>query len=235
MVNAEQQSQQVYGSSQADNSWYYSTGHEQINHTSSSQSTQHSQNFNRSSQLSTLLFAPLYPRTVPSTSSPNNENTRQVTTPLEDMYQPRWIRKEGKDREGWCSYCVEGKWLNLKHSNYAYHMLTRHGLCKAVGWQFEPPQTLHISQLNHTGNGGSGSGNTGNSNNGEQDVLHAYCQNCQRWIQLVGNPTVAVEHPRLTASWYSHAKECGVGVKIMDELIRWGIDDSGNQLVITFL
>lgn len=34
------------------------------------------------------------------------------------LYMPRWIRGDGKQREGWCGACRPGKWLSLKRSTY---------------------------------------------------------------------------------------------------------------------
>lgn len=34
------------------------------------------------------------------------------------LYMPRWIRGDGKEREGWCGACRPGKWLSLKRSTY---------------------------------------------------------------------------------------------------------------------
>jgi hypothetical protein len=34
------------------------------------------------------------------------------------LYMPRWIRGDGKKREGWCGACRPGKWLSLKRSTY---------------------------------------------------------------------------------------------------------------------
>lgn len=151
--------------------------------------------------LSILLFPSLGPNNPPAAISPDGSdkhNIRKVDVAKDDLYRPRWIRKEGSSREGWCGYCKPGVWANLKHSNYSYHLLTRHGLCKrAIGKQLEPPQGLRLlhCQSDH-------------DSNASVPILQAFCQHCHVYTQLSGNPTLPCDYQRLTASWYTHAKEC---------------------------
>ena len=142
--------------------------------------------------LSSRLFPVLSPTQPPSIPNPNRDNIRQVKVPLNDIYRPTYVSKEGSEREGRCRYCPT--WANLKHSNYAYHMLKRHGLCKAHSQQFEPPQTMQIVD--------------GGQEREGQRILVAWCAGCENKIQLAGNPDLESDFPRLTASWYSHVKGC---------------------------
>ena len=146
-------------------------------------------------QLTARLFPSLNIRRAPAIPIDNPEKIRQVKIPLDDDYRPEWIRKEGNEREGWCGYYERGTWANLKHSNYSYHMLRRHGICKALKRQFDPPQNLYMV----SDEDGSRPG---------PPVLYGLCHRCQQHIELTGNPTLECEFPRLAASWYSHCKDC---------------------------
>lgn len=55
-----------------------------------------------------------------------------------DLYTPRWVRKLGRKRQGWCSYCSQGSWHALKDSGWWYHQHFAHGVA-ASGKILERP------------------------------------------------------------------------------------------------
>ncbi|KAM0746554.1 hypothetical protein T439DRAFT_293860 [Meredithblackwellia eburnea MCA 4105] len=58
----------------------------------------------------------------------------------EDHYTPKWIRKTGQAREGWCSLCPgNGRWLQMKNSAFWYHRQFQHGVSSVSGHFFVPP------------------------------------------------------------------------------------------------
>lgn len=164
--------------------------------------------------LPSRLFPPLPSPAAPVVPTPNLDNIRQVKIPVHDLYRPLWIRKEGSEREGRCRYC--DTWSTLKTSNYSYHMLKRHGVCKAFGQQFPAPRDMQIVDAAAVAAAvtpiGARSDSSGNTNSKRiyqgQRVLLAWCEHCARGVQLAGNPDLERDFARLTASWYSHAKEC---------------------------
>ncbi|KAH0344741.1 hypothetical protein KCU81_g4636, partial [Aureobasidium melanogenum] len=96
------------------------------------------------------------------------------------LYMPRWIRGDGKQREGWCGACRPGKWLSLKRSTYWYHKNFCHGIT-VMGTPF--PRPTHTRAL------------------ADDKGWEGYCGSCNRWIVLNGGK-------KSHTSWFRHAYKC---------------------------
>ncbi|KAG9764841.1 hypothetical protein KCU73_g773, partial [Aureobasidium melanogenum] len=96
------------------------------------------------------------------------------------LYMPRWIRGDGKQREGWCGACRPGKWLSLKRSTYWYHKNFCHGIT-VMGTPFpRPTRTRALA---------------------DDKGWEGYCGSCNRWIVLNGGK-------KSHTSWFRHAYKC---------------------------
>ncbi|KEQ73678.1 hypothetical protein M436DRAFT_44654 [Aureobasidium namibiae CBS 147.97] len=93
------------------------------------------------------------------------------------LYMPRWIRGDGKQREGWCGACRPGKWLSLKRSTYWYHKNFCHGVT-VMGTPF--PRPTRIRAL------------------ADDKGWEGYCATCSKWIMLNGGK-------KSHTSWFRHA------------------------------
>lgn len=101
-----------------------------------------------------------------------------------DLYTPRWIRDEGAKRNGWCSLCEDGQWLQLKTSQYWYHVKGAHGINYHTGQIYDPPVQLRIY-------------------NDTCATTHGLCGQCGDWIKIV-----TPRRKRNFASWFRHAQKC---------------------------
>ncbi|KAI4723508.1 hypothetical protein E4T48_00220 [Aureobasidium sp. EXF-10727] len=96
------------------------------------------------------------------------------------LYMPRWIRGDGKQREGWCGSCRPGKWLSLKRSTYWYHKNFCHGIT-VMGTPFpRPARTRALA---------------------DDKGWEGYCRSCNKWIVLNGGK-------KSHTSWFRHAYKC---------------------------
>ncbi|KAI5243144.1 hypothetical protein E4T43_04345 [Aureobasidium subglaciale] len=96
------------------------------------------------------------------------------------LYMPRWIRGDGKQREGWCGQCRPGKWLSLKRSTYWYHKNFCHGIT-VMGTPFpRPTRTRALA---------------------EDKGWEGFCGSCRKWIVLNGGK-------KSHTSWFRHAYKC---------------------------
>ncbi|KAK6006100.1 hypothetical protein QM012_006510 [Aureobasidium pullulans] len=96
------------------------------------------------------------------------------------LYMPRWIRGDGKQREGWCGACRPGKWLSLKRSTYWYHKNFCHGIT-VTGTPFpRPTRTRALA---------------------DDKGWEGYCASCNEWIVLNGGK-------KSHTSWFRHAYKC---------------------------
>jgi hypothetical protein len=102
----------------------------------------------------------------------------------DDIYTPLWVRGEGINREGWCSLCDPGRWLNLKTSQYLYHMQNTHGVIQTSGLFCHPPVQLR----RHEDSVGTTEG---------------LCGNCEQWIAIC-----TVRKRRSFSAWFEHARKC---------------------------
>ncbi|KAI5197217.1 hypothetical protein E4T39_07373 [Aureobasidium subglaciale] len=96
------------------------------------------------------------------------------------LYMPRWIRGDGKQREGWCGQCRPGKWLSLKRSTYWYHKNFCHGIT-VMGTPFpRPTRTRALA---------------------DDKGWEGFCGSCRKWIVLNGGK-------KSHTSWFRHAYKC---------------------------
>ena len=96
-----------------------------------------------------------------------------------DLYTPRWIRGQGKEREGWCGICKPGKWLILKTSAFWYDKSFMHGISAPTGKPFAEPVEMRRSECN-------------------PEVWEGCCGGCGEWVQMVS-------HKRKGTTWFRHA------------------------------
>lgn len=133
--------------------------------------------------------------TTPYSSPPSTDfkSTNTVDMPRKqlekrrgqlDLYTPVYIRGEGMSREGWCRFCSPGCWLNLKTSQYLYHLQNAHGICQITGQVCTPPLQLRIY---HDGS----------------QVTDGLCGTCHQWITIG-----TARRRRNFSSWFEHARKC---------------------------
>lgn len=101
-----------------------------------------------------------------------------------DIYTPLWVRGDGISREGWCSLCSPGRWLNLKTSQYLYHLQNTHGVIQTTGRFCPPPLQLRV----HDDSAGTTEG---------------WCGDCHQWIAIC-----TVRKRRSFSAWFEHARKC---------------------------
>jgi len=90
------------------------------------------------------MALPLPTSSAAVAAAPPREQQRRWA---EDGYTPRWVRKDGKAKEGWCALCPgAGKWLCLKNSEYWYHRQFHHGISSVSGRPFLPPYEVRQVQ-----------------------------------------------------------------------------------------
>lgn len=101
-----------------------------------------------------------------------------------DLYTPRWVRGDGPAREGFCSLCEEGSWLQLKTSQYWYHVRFTHGVNSNTGKIYDPPLRLRICDdpLSST---------------------YGFCGECHQWIAIC-----TPRRKRCFTPWFKHAHAC---------------------------
>lgn len=101
-----------------------------------------------------------------------------------DLYTPRWVRGEGTGREGWCSLCDVGSWMQLKTSQYWYHVRFTHGVNSNTGCIYDPPLQLRICDDSF--------GST-----------FGLCGECGEWV-----PICTPRRKRSFTAWFKHAHKC---------------------------
>lgn len=102
----------------------------------------------------------------------------------EDIYTPLWVRGDGISREGWCSLCNPGRWLNLKTSQYLYHLQNTHGVIQTTGRFCPPPLQLRV-------------------HNDSVGTTEGWCGDCQQWISIC-----TIRKRRSFSSWFEHSRKC---------------------------
>ena len=95
-----------------------------------------------------------------------------------DLYTPRFVRKEGKAREGWCGLCRPGRWLVLNNSAFWYDKSFIHGISAGSGQAWDGPSQLQIGR--------------------KAEVWEGLCGTCGQWIILAASKSGGV-------SWFRHA------------------------------
>ncbi|PWN31945.1 uncharacterized protein FA14DRAFT_127412, partial [Meira miltonrushii] len=98
-----------------------------------------------------------------------------------DLYTPRWVRGDGPAREGFCSLCEEGSWLQLKTSQYWYHVRFTHGVNSNTGKIYDPPLRLRICD-------------------DPMSSTYGFCGECHQWI-----PICTPRRKRCFTPWFKHA------------------------------
>ncbi|KAL8290031.1 hypothetical protein RQP46_002970 [Phenoliferia psychrophenolica] len=108
----------------------------------------------------------------------------------EDHYTPKWIRKTGHAREGWCAICPgEGKWLQMKNSAFWYHRQFQHGISSVSGHYFLPPV-----QTRTTASG---------------DKTEGQCHSCGSWVAYHDHRRANSSSPYKGPSlWFRHSANC---------------------------
>ncbi|KAF1344092.1 hypothetical protein BDV97DRAFT_274326, partial [Delphinella strobiligena] len=98
----------------------------------------------------------------------------QVIKNADDLYVPRWIRGQGKNREAWCGTC--DRWFSLKRSAYWYHQNFSHGIHRG-GYRYPQPIEIRRTMM--------------------QKAWDGLCGSCERWIPLGSSN-------KTDTSWYRH-------------------------------
>ncbi|PWN88447.1 hypothetical protein FA10DRAFT_233077, partial [Acaromyces ingoldii] len=98
-----------------------------------------------------------------------------------DLYTPRWVRGDGTAREAWCSLCEPGKWMQLKTSQYWYHVRGTHGVNSVTGKIYDPPLQLRCYD--------DAAGTT-----------LGLCGECNKWVAIC-----TAKRKRTFAAWFKHA------------------------------
>lgn len=101
-----------------------------------------------------------------------------------DLYTPRWVRGDGPAREGFCSLCEEGTWLQLKTSQYWYHVRFTHGVNSNTGKIYDPPLRLRICD-------------------DPMSSTFGFCGECHQWIAIC-----TPRRKRCFTAWFKHAHAC---------------------------
>ncbi|KAH0364539.1 hypothetical protein KCU65_g6701, partial [Aureobasidium melanogenum] len=123
------------------------------------------------------------------------------------LYMPRWIRGDGKQREGWCGACRPGKWLSLKRSTYWYHKNFCHGIT-VMGTPF--PRPIRTRAL------------------ADDKGWEGYCGSCNRWIVLNGGK-------KSHTSWFRHAYKLPWPEVRLPEILRIDVPQNEHDMVSTTL
>lgn len=101
-----------------------------------------------------------------------------------DLYTPRWVRGDGPAREGFCSLCEQGSWLQLKTSQYWYHVRFTHGVNSNTGKIYDPPLRLRICD-------------------DPLASIYGFCGECHQWIAIC-----TPRRKRSFTPWFRHAHAC---------------------------
>lgn len=111
-----------------------------------------------------------------ATSHPDVEliPQEQVIKNADDLYVPRWIRGQGKNREAWCGTC--DRWFSLKRSAYWYHQNFSHGIHRG-GYRYPQPIEIRSTMM--------------------ETAWDGLCGSCERWIPLGSSN-------KTDTSWYRH-------------------------------
>lgn len=104
----------------------------------------------------------------------------QVIKNADDLYVPRWIRGQGKNREAWCGTC--DRWFSLKRSAYWYHQNFSHGIHRG-GYRYPQPIEIRRTMM--------------------QKAWDGLCGSCERWIPLGSSN-------KTDTSWYRHVYKVGL-------------------------
>ena len=101
-----------------------------------------------------------------------------------DLYNPKYIRGVGQQRQAWCGHCRPGHWLGLKKSAWWYHRSYHLGLNSRTGRPFDKP-TRHRTV------------------EGRDGLWEGLCGNCGEWVVLKKNR-------KTVNSWFRHANKVRV-------------------------
>lgn len=99
-----------------------------------------------------------------------------------NAYDPTWVRKSGKQKEGWCDHCENGGYHLMKNSGYLYHKNHEHGIFPN-GNVFEDPLVIQRKIE-------------------RESKWEGLCGICYQWIDL--------DHTERKhwGTWYRHYKQC---------------------------
>lgn len=100
----------------------------------------------------------------------------------DNCYDPTWVRKSGRDKEGWCDHCESGGYFLIKNSGYLYHKNHEHGIFPN-GNVFEDPLIIKRKLE-------------------KESKWEGLCGICYHWIDL--------DHTdrKRWGTWYRHYKQC---------------------------
>ncbi|PWN39577.1 hypothetical protein IE81DRAFT_280732, partial [Ceraceosorus guamensis] len=101
-----------------------------------------------------------------------------------DLYTPAWVRGTGNSREAWCDKCEEGGWMQLKNSQYWYHVRGTHGISPTSGLIFLPPLKLKC-YADAVG------------------TTEGLCHHCHKWVQIC-----TAKRKRDFSGWFKHSAKC---------------------------
>ncbi|KAF2260839.1 hypothetical protein CC78DRAFT_471880 [Lojkania enalia] len=99
-----------------------------------------------------------------------------------DIYTSHLVRGHGNKREGWCGFCISGRWLELKNSAFWYDKSFNHGINITTGRTFSGPATFLTLNCFRCD---------------EKQGWEALCNTCNKWIPFVSSNKKGI-------TWYRH-------------------------------
>ena len=138
-----------------------------------------------------------------STNMPHLVPVRQEPTFHGDLYTPRYKRRTSNGRwEGWCGYCLPGRWLDLKNSRYWEDKLRNHGICAKTKRRFTEPEQIRWVGIDGSVVAGNGLGLDTADTYLDQRKREGLCGVCKSWIAMDGTRTKAKDR---AVGWWMHA------------------------------